>query len=104
MRGIGVALDELPVQRENSGSGEPNKFKIIKKVVDGRNVIGYIIQNGAGQTRTVRRDLVIKLASEGHISNACIMNPNNNIVLCGTNGTNLQNLPCVDARTLSRNQ
>ena len=108
LRGVGMSLDDLPVQQENGtlsrtdGVGKIRKgataadvmtqFIIVGSLVSGRNTVGYVIRNAAGQTKQISREDALRLAKDGRIGNARVQEYNGRILLRGV-GVNLNELP-----------
>ena len=103
-----MSLDDLPVQQENGtlsrtdGVGKIRKgataadvmtqFIIVGSLVSGRNTVGYVIRNAAGQTKQISREDALRLAKDGRIGNARLQEYNGRILLRGV-GVNLNELP-----------
>ena len=116
LRGVGVSLDSLPVQQEGgslsrtdnigkvrkgtSAADAMTQVMLVKAIVNGRNVIGYIVQNAGGATQNINRQQTLELAKAGRIGNARYQESNGKPILRGVN-TNLNDLPTVSAEELS---
>lgn len=109
LRGKGISLDNLPVVSDKDGSlsrtegiGKIKKgmsaqevltrLSIVSCLVNGRNTVGYTVQNIGGQSKNLSRDDVYKLAASGKISNAKIQMYNGRPILRGV-GCNITELP-----------
>lgn len=109
LRGVGMSLENLPVHQESTGEvsrtdniGKVRKgstaqdvmtqFMIVGAITQGKNTIGYVISNAAGETRDVPREQVLELASAGRIGNARVQNYQGKVLLRGVN-CNLSQLP-----------
>ena len=110
-RGVGCSLDDLPVQQENgaltrqgnighvrkgtTAEDAMTQVMLIGKIVKGRNVIGYFVQNAGGAKARVDRVKLLELARNGRVGNARVQMYQGNPVLKGVN-CNLQELPNFD--------
>ena len=108
LRGVGVSLDDLPVQQEDgslrrtdnigkvrkgtSAADAMTQFMIVGTLVSGRNTVGYVIRNAGGATTNVNREQLLALASQGRIGNARVQNYNGKKLLRGV-GCNIDELP-----------
>ena len=108
IRGVGCDLNSLPVQMEDgtmqrTGSvgrikrGETaeeimNKLNVVKAIVQGRNTVGYVVQNNGGKQVRVSRADMFKLAKEGRLGNVRYQEYNGKPILRGV-GINLNELP-----------
>jgi len=108
LRGVGVSLDDLPVQQEDgslrrtdnigkvrkgtSAADAMTQFMIVGTLVSGRNTVGYVIRNAGGATTNVNREQLLALASQGRIGNARVQNYNGKTLLRGV-GCNIDELP-----------
>lgn len=108
LRGIGVSLEDLPVKQENGGltrtdligkvrkgtssSDAMIQAMVIGSIVDGRNVIGYVLRNAGGGVIKAPRDRVLQLAKAGRIGNMRAQTSNGKDILRGV-GINLNELP-----------
>lgn len=115
LRGVGISLDDLPVQQENgvlsrtenigkvrkgvSAADAMTQVMIVKCVIDGKNTLGYIVQNAGGQTKYVDRATLLEMAREGKIGNARVQDYNGKVLLRGID-CNLNQLPIVKAEEL----
>lgn len=115
LRGVGMNLDDLPVKQENgdltrtdsigkvrkgtSAADAMTQFILVGAIVSGRNTVGYVIRNSAGQTKQISRDETINLAKNGRLGNATVQEYGDRIILRGL-GTNLNKLPIIQANTL----
>lgn len=112
LRGVGMSLDDLPVQQENGGLSRTDNIGKVRKgtsaadamtqfmlagtIVNGRNTVGYVIKNSAGQTKNINRATLIELARGGRIGNARVQESNGKLILRGV-GVNLNELPSISA-------
>lgn len=110
LRGVGMSLDNLPVKQENGGLtrtdnlGKVRKntstedamtqFTVVASIVNGRNVIGYVISNAGGGQKSVSRNKMIELAKQGRIGNVRFQTSNSKAILRGV-GINLGELPTI---------
>lgn len=110
LRGVGISLDDLPVKQENGGLSRTDaigrvrkgtsaadamtQFIITKSIVNGRNTVGYEIQNAGGQTKYINREKALELAKAGRIGNARYQESNGRRILRGQS-TNLNDLPQI---------
>lgn len=117
LRGVGVSLESLPVKQENgdlsrtesigkvrkgtSAADAMTQFLIVGCIKNGRETIGYIIQNSAKAQKKVSRDDVIKLAYSGKIGNARVQNYNGRVLLRGV-GTSLDELPVTNVKDINQ--
>lgn len=108
LRGKGISLNDLPVinedgnikntdnigkvRRGTSATDAINQFMIVKLIKQGRNTVGYVIQNAGGGTKKVNRQQILGLAQQGKIGNARVQNYQGKILLRGVN-VNLDELP-----------
>lgn len=108
LRGKGISLNDLPVinedgnikntdnigkvRRGTSATDAINQFMIVKIIKQGRNTVGYVIQNAGGGTKKVNRQQILELAQQGKIGNARVQNYQGKILLRGVN-VNLDELP-----------
>lgn len=108
LRGIGVSLDDLPVKQENgevsrtaivgkvrkgaTAADVMTQFVIVGCITNGRNTVGYIIRNAAGQTKQISREDALRLSKDGKVGNARVQEYNGRILLRGV-GVNLNELP-----------
>ena len=108
LRGKGISLNDLPVinedgnikntdnigkvRRGTSATDAINQFMIVKLIKQGRNTVGYVIQNAGGGTKKVNRQQILELAQQGKIGNARVQNYQGKILLRGVN-VNLDELP-----------
>lgn len=111
-RGKGFELKELPVVRADGSLGGAGAARVghIRRgttatqaieqlvvtgaVVEGRSTRGYVVSNGAGQSRYLDRMRVIKMAMDGRIGNARVQNYGGQPILRGV-GINLNGLPTM---------
>lgn len=110
LRGVGVSLDDLPVQQEDgrmtrtsgvgkirrgtSGADAMTQLMIVKVIASGRNVLGYVLQNAGGGTTNISRAKVMELAKAGRIGNARYQESNGKPILRGV-GVNLNALEVI---------
>ena len=105
LRGKGISLEDLPAVNEKGNTKNIDKvpkkstveqaieqFRIVGVFKDGRNTVGYIIQNAGGGTAKITRDQAIGLISHGKIANARVQNYNGKVLIRGA-GCNLDELP-----------
>ena len=109
LRGVGISLESLPVKQENGditrteGVGKIRKgasaadvmtqLMIVKLVVSGTNVVGYVLRNAAGQEKAMPRNVVLELAKQNKLGNARLQDYNG-LSLRGIN-QNLKDLPRI---------
>ena len=104
IKGVGCKLRELPVidvdtnKIRGSESNRKNRaiFTIVARIFEGKGIIGYVIRDGEGVDRKVRRSDVFKLAEAGKITNARVQMDRGNILLRGVN-CDLAQLPTLRA-------
>lgn len=115
LRGVGMSLDELPIQREDGSLSRTDsvgkirrgataadvmtQLMLTKAIVSGRNVIGYVVTNAGGGTHNASRAQILELAKNGRIGNARYQESNGRPILRGVN-INLNELPTVTAEEL----
>ena len=108
LRGVGMSLDDLPVHQEGKGMTRTDsvgkirrgttaadamtQLMIVGLIKNGRETVGYVVQNSGGATKRAKRSDVIQLASDGRIGNARVQNYNGRVLLRGV-GVNLDELP-----------
>lgn len=108
LRGVGVSLEDLPVKQENGSLSRTDLIGKVRKgtssedamiqamvvgsIVDGRNVVGYILKNAGGGTIKAPRDRVIELARNGRIGNMRVQQSNGKDIIRGV-GVDLGKLP-----------
>ena len=114
-RGVGMNLDDLPIQQENGelyrtdsigkvrkgtdAASAMTQFMLVKSIVSGRNTVGYVVQNAGGATKPATRQQVLGLAQSGKIGNARVQEYQGKLLLRGVN-CNLNELPTVTAEEL----
>lgn len=110
LRGVGMSLEDLPVQQESgevkkasgvhnikktdTGTDIMTKLFITQSITDGRNVVGYVVSNAGGGVSKLSREQVLQLAKEGKLGNASFQTSNGKPILRGV-GINLNELPSV---------
>lgn len=115
LRGVGISLDSLPIQREDGelartgNIGKVRKgvtpeqamtqFMLTHAIVSGRNTIGYVVANAGGGTSKISRVQLLDLAKTGRIGNARYQESNGKPILRGV-GINLNELPTISAEEL----
>lgn len=108
LRGVGISLESLPVQQEDgslsrtgnighvrrgtSAQDAMNQYLIVGSLVQGRNTVGYVIQNAGGGQKKISREQLLELARQGKIGNARVQNYQGKSLLRGIN-CNLDELP-----------
>lgn len=108
LRGVGISLEELPVQKEDgtmSKTGNVGHIRrgassedvmtqvlIIGTITQGRQTVGYTLRNSGGATKDIPRNEVFALAKQGKIGNARVQSSNGKYILRGV-GCNLNELP-----------
>lgn len=108
LRGVGMSLDSLPVQQEDgtlsrtsnigkvrrgtSGADAMTQLLIVGNIVNGRNVLGYVLRNAGGATVVKNRTEVLSLVANGRIGNARVQAYQGKTILKGVN-CNLNELP-----------
>lgn len=102
MKGRNIKLRELPCCDKNGNIVEKannnikQNYSIVGKVVSGREVTEYIIEDSeTSKTFRMKRDEVIKLAYQRRISNAYIQSYNNRKIIRGRNGTDLNYIKTI---------
>lgn len=116
LRGVGISLEDLPVQQEKGGISRTDgvgkvrkgasaadvmtQFMLTHAIVSGRNTIGYIVSNAGGGTAKISRAQLLELAKAGRIGNARYQESNGKPILRGVGGVNLNQLPTVSAEEL----
>lgn len=68
------------------------KFKIVRRILDGRNTVGYDLVTSNSGVIPTRKEQVQMMASQGCIVNASAEFKNNKVRLVGRNGENLSKL------------
>jgi hypothetical protein len=115
LRGVGMSLDELPVQQENGGMSRLNgvghirrgattedvmeTVNIVGVVTNGRSVVQYVVMNSGGGKQYISRENLLSLAKAGRVGNARVQMYNGNIILKGIN-CDLKQLPRVDINSM----
>jgi hypothetical protein len=110
LRGIGMSLEDLPVQQEDGSLTRTSSVGHIRRgattgdvmtqviivgvITDGRNVVGYQVQNSGGGTGQVSRDKLLELARAGRIGNARVQMYQGKPILKGIN-CDLKQLPKI---------
>lgn len=108
LRGIGCDLNSLPVQdvsgqmqrtssvghirRGDTAEDVMSKMNAVKAIVQGRNTVGYILQNNGGGTLKVSRQKMFELAKAGKLGNVRCQESNGKLILRGV-GIKLSQLP-----------
>lgn len=108
LRGTNGSLEDLPIQQEDgrfkgsdaighvrrntTGAAAMEQFLIVGVLRNGKEVVGYIVQNAGGATKKLRKTVVVKMAQEGKIGNARVQMNNGHILLRGVD-CNLAALP-----------
>ena len=115
LRGKGVSLESLPVKQEDGALSKTDSLGKIRKgasaadamtqvmlvgvIVNGRNVVGYVVQNaGGGQSKVSREDLLAQ-AKAGRVGNARVQMYNGQVILKGVN-CDLKSLPRYDVNQM----
>lgn len=115
LRGVGMSLDDLPVQQEDgrisrtdsvgkirkgsTGADVMTQVMLSKAIVSGRNVVGYIVTNAGGGTTILNRQQTFEMARAGRIGNARYQESNGKPILRGV-GINLNELETVTRESL----
>ena len=115
LRGVGISLDSLPVQKEDgslartdnvghvrkgaSASDVMTQFKIVGVITQGKNVLGYVIQNAGGATAKISRQKLLEAAKAGKIGNARVQMYQGKAILKGVN-CDLKSLPRYEANAM----
>ena len=110
LRGVGCDLNSLPVQmedgtmqrtsnvghirRNDTAQDIMNKLNVVQAIVQGRNTVGYVIQNAGGGTKQITRQQMIELAKAGRLGNVRYQESNGKPVLRGI-GVNLNQLETI---------
>lgn len=68
------------------------RFMIVRRILDGRNTVGYDLTTSNSGVIPTRKEQVQMLASQGYIVNASAEFRNNKFKLVGKNGENLSKL------------
>jgi len=112
LRGVGMSLDDLPVQQEDgslsrtgnvghirrgtSNQDAMTQLQIVASIVRGRNVLGYVVRNSGGGETKIKREDLLKLAREGRIGNARVQMYQGAPILKGV-GVDISQLPKIEA-------
>jgi len=105
IKGVGCKLRDLPVidadtgkPRGSDSGGKANRaiFTIVARIFEGKGIIGYVVRDGEGVDRKVRRSDVFRLAEAGKITNARVQMDRGNVLLRGVN-CDLAQLPTLRA-------
>lgn len=115
LRGKGMSLNDLPVVNEKGdlrnadGLGRVKRgtaagkaitqCNLVGSIINGRNVVGYVLQNSGGGQKPFKREEVLAMAKAGHIGNARVQQYQGNMILKGVN-CELRSLPKYDAKTM----
>lgn len=115
LRGVGISLDDLPVEQDNGslkrvdGTGRIKKgssnvdiitqVNIVKAIVIGRATVGYVVQNRGGGYGYLYYNQAVEKAMNGGIGNARAQLYNGKRIMRGI-GTNLNELPKVTPEQL----
>ena len=113
LEGVGMSLNDLPVQQEDGGISRTNNIGKIRKGTtaadamtqimlvnvivddaDSRKAVGYVASNAGGATVLLSRAKVLELAKAGRIGNARYQESNGKPILRGV-GVNISNLPQI---------
>lgn len=108
LRGVNCSLDDLPVQYENgnmknadmmgkvrrneTAATSMEKVAIVGCIRNGRNIVGYTVQNSGGAQADVPRDKLLSMVSQGLVGNARVQSYNGKTLLRGIN-CDLNQLP-----------
>lgn len=108
LRGNGISLNELPVQYEDgttknmeqlgrikhgaSAQDAMAMFMLVGSIKQGRNTVGYVVQNAGCGIRKLKKQQVIELAQQGKIGNARVQMYQGKPLLRGV-GCDLGDLP-----------
>lgn len=116
IRGVGMNLNDLPVMNIRTGEvkashggrsldsviqrngAKKSQFEIISRIYNGNKNIGYVLRSSNGTERKLDRDTVLKLASNGMISNAQTSRDGEELILRGV-GCQLDTLPRINLST-----
>ncbi len=100
LRGVGISLEDLPIvnddgiknsdnlgriRRGTTAADAVNQVNIIGLIVNGRNTLGYIVQNAGGGTANVERNKLLSIAREGKVGNARVQLYRGQMILKGVN-------------------
>lgn len=114
LRGVGISLEDLPIvnndgiknsdglgriRRGTSVEDAINQVNIVGLIANGRNTIGYIVQNAGGGKANVPRNQLLQLARDGKVGNARVQTYRNQLILKGVN-CDLTALPKYTAQEL----
>lgn len=75
-------------------------YRVIGRYVNGNTVIGYVFSGSDGSKHSFNKDKTIYLIGKGLVENMRIQSADDGSVIIRGKGTNLNNLPVVDAREL----
>lgn len=108
LRGVGMSLEDLPVQYENGDLAKTANIGHIRRgtstadamtqvllagvIVDGRSAVGYVIQNSGGGQTKVSREQLLSMARAGKVGNARVQMYQGKPILKGVN-CDLKQLP-----------
>ena len=115
LRGVGMSLEDLPVQQEDGGltrtdsigkvrkgstaADAMTQVMIMKAITNGRNTVGYIVANAGGGINKISREQAFELAQAGRIGNARYQESNGKSIIRGV-GVNLNELESVTIEEL----
>ena len=108
LRGKGMSLDDLPVQKEDGTLSRTDKVGKVRKgtsaqnamtqvmivglLIRGRETVGYVVQNAGGGQNQIPRAQLLQLAQEGRVGNARVQMYQGKPILKGVN-CDLRELP-----------
>lgn len=100
LRGVGISLENLPIvnndgiknsdslgriRRGTSAEDAVNQINIVAVIANGRNTIGYVVQNAGGGTANVPRNSLLQMARDGKVGNARVQSYRGQLILKGVN-------------------
>ena len=103
LKGIGCKISQLKnICLSCKESKKVDKRgEIVKRVINGKNTIGYVILTYNGDSKTISRDKTLEFARNGAFKNARAQMSKNEILLRGVN-CELAKLPIVRAEELAK--
>jgi len=100
LRGVGISLEDLPIinddgiknsdglgriRRGTTAEDAINQVNIVALIVEGRNTLGYVVQNAGGGRANVPRNQLLQLARDGKVGNARVQSYRGQLILKGVN-------------------
>jgi len=83
------------IRRDDTAQDVMNKLTFIAKIKEGRNTVGYVVQNNGGQQKSVSYNQAYELARSGKIGNARAQVYQGKPIIKGVN-CDLNSLPIVN--------